>query len=159
MFRKAQGSLEYLILIAGIVVIAAAIFFLTRGFYTSEKEAATPTLDLTSCLSTLGKVELTHAPIILNNFEGCMAHLTLLASNSSAPLTDWQYSFGTYDYLIFCPEGENGTVRVESDNGLTIYFNQEFTCEYGRVIGFAQLLRNKDINFTSDVNLSIASIP
>jgi hypothetical protein len=159
MFRKGQGSLEYLILIAGIVVIAAAIFFLTRGFYITEKEAAAPTLDLTSCLSTLGKVELTKAPIILKDFEGCIAHVTLLVQNNSAPFTDWYFEFDTLDYIIMCPEGENGTIKVETVDGLKVFFNQFYTCEYGTVIGFAQLLRNKDINFTSEVNLTIASIP
>jgi hypothetical protein len=159
MFRKGQGSLEYLILIAGIVVIAAAIFFLTRGFYTTEKEAAAPTLDLTSCLSTLGRVELTNAPLILKDFEGCLTHVTMIGSNDSAPFTDWHYEFNTFDYLMLCPDGENGTLKVESDDGLKVYFNQHFTCEYGTVLAFAQLLRHKDINISSDVNISIVSIP
>jgi uncharacterized protein (UPF0333 family) len=44
MRRKAQGSLEYIILIAGVVIVAAASYFLMKGFLESSKQEVNSTI-------------------------------------------------------------------------------------------------------------------
>ena len=42
--KKAQGSLEYIILIGGVIIIGAAAYFMLKGFMTTAKTETNQTI-------------------------------------------------------------------------------------------------------------------
>ena len=155
--KGAQGSLEYLIIIAGIVIIAAGIFFLTRGFFLSEKESASGTMDTQSCIKMIdNSVQMMGTISVVDNYQDCLGSAEIKYTNSSAPFTDWQVRLGSEIYFLMCPEGESGNVLITK--GTNTIFEDYITCEYGRIVGLSDSQKNQWLNITSQVNITVAYV-
>lgn len=156
--KGAQGSLEYLIIIAGIVIIAAAVFFLTRGFFQTEKTGAADVMDSQTCIKLIdNKVHMQGEIRLVDDYESCLSRASIKAQNNSAPFTNWAVRFGTEIYFLMCPENETGSITIKDGLSRTMY-QDSIQCAYGTVIGISDLLKNQDATITSQVNLTVAFV-